>query len=209
MFYWLFINFNTNQFVILSDEELGQEGRWILEDDEYTLVWDSARSIKEAEEYAKRFYNATKMKLNTMPITLKEAAQFVNSYHRHHVAPQGHKFSIGLTDGDSLIGVIIAGRPVARHNDDGFTLEVTRCCVKPTYKNGCSKLYAAVCSIAREMGYKKVITYTLAGEQGSSLKASGFELLGVSRGGSWNCKARKRIDKHPTGKKNVWYKKIS
>lgn len=33
------------------------------------------------------------------PITLRQAKAFVNEHHRHNAAPQGHKFSIGLTNG--------------------------------------------------------------------------------------------------------------
>ncbi|WP_218008520.1 XF1762 family protein [Sutcliffiella cohnii] len=209
MWYWLFIKDKTNQFIVLSDSELKEDGRWILEDDNYELINDGLRSRKEAEFYAKKWYGATKLKLETRPITLKEAGSFVNQYHRHHTSPQGHKFSIAIYDGDLIVGVIIAGRPVARLQDDGVTLEITRCCVKEVYKNGVSKLYAAVCRVAQAMGYKKVITYTLTEETGISMKASNFQLTKVSNGGSWNSKSRKRIDKHPTGTKFLWTKKIS
>ncbi|WP_197414477.1 XF1762 family protein [Bacillus sp. FJAT-29937] len=209
MWYWLFIKEKTNQFIVLSDEQLDQENRWILIRDDYELISDSFRSVKDAEEYAKTWYRATKLKLETMPVTLKSAGEFVNQHHRHHKSPQGHKFSVALSDGDLMVGVVIAGRPVSRHHDDGYTLEITRCCVKEIYKNGISKLYSSVCQIAKAMGYKKVITYTLVEEPGNSLRASGFNLERVSNGGSWDSLARKRIDKHPTGKKNLWLRKIS
>ena len=56
------------------------------------------------------------------------------------------------------------------------------------------------------MGYKRLITYTLEQENGSSMKATGFECIGLSKGGSWNGNTRKRIDKHPTCKKYRWEK---
>lgn len=64
--------------------------------------------------------------LEVVPITLKEANAFVEQNHRHHGPTVGHKFSIGLSDGEKIVGVAIVGRPVARHLDDGWTLEVNR-----------------------------------------------------------------------------------
>ena len=67
-------------------------------------------------------------KVEIVPITLREANAFVSEYHRQHGPTTGHKFSIGLSDGEKIIGVVIAGRPVSRHLDDGLTLEVNRLC---------------------------------------------------------------------------------
>ena len=36
------------------------------------------------------------------PITLRQASDLVNKNHRHHKATVGHKFSIGLFDGDRM-----------------------------------------------------------------------------------------------------------
>ena len=75
-------------------------------------------------------------------VSLKEANAFVEQHHRHHGRATGHKFSIGLYNGDRLIGVSIVGRPTGRYLDDGHTLEVTRLCTDGT-KNACSMLYGA------------------------------------------------------------------
>jgi len=83
------------------------------------------------------------LKLQLQPLTLKEAKSFVNEHHRHNVAPQGTKFSIGLNDGEKVIGVAMVGHPIALHNEGGYTLEVVRCCVLEEYQNARSKLYAA------------------------------------------------------------------
>ena len=74
--------------------------------------------------------------------------------HRHHGKVVGHKFSIGLSDGEKIVGVAIVGRPVARHLDDGWTMEVNRLCTDGT-RNACSMLYAASWRAARAMGYKR------------------------------------------------------
>lgn len=148
------------------------------------------------------------MKYELQPITFEEAAAFVNKYHRHNVAPQGHKYSIGLNDGEKVIGVIIVGRPVARFNDDGWTLEVTRCCVLEGYKNACSMLYAAAWRVARNLGYKRLITYTLKSEPGASLKAAGWKVIGETRARpkGWNTPSRPRVmpEKYPTEQKTLW-----
>ena len=88
----------------------------------------------------------------------------------------GHKFSIGLSDGDKIVGVAIVGRPVARHLDDGWTLEVNRLCTDGT-RNACSMLYAAAWRAARAMGYKRIVTYILESENGASLRASGWKCV--------------------------------
>ena len=126
-------------------------------------------------------------------------------HHRHHKPPQGYKFAIGVNDGENVVGVITVGRPVARHLDDGYTAEVTRCCTDGT-KNACSKLYAAAWRASKAMGYTKLITYVLASESGGSLKASGWKVIGERGGGSWNSKSRPRVDKHPTEVKTLWSK---
>lgn len=38
--------------------------------------------------------------LEVVPITLREANAFVEQNHRHHGPTVGHKFSIGLSDGE-------------------------------------------------------------------------------------------------------------
>ncbi|EUA65407.1 hypothetical protein I553_10704 [Mycobacterium xenopi 4042] len=64
------------------------------------------------------------------PVTFDEAVDFVGCHHRHHPAPTGHKFSIGVARGGEIVGVAMVGRPVARLFDDGWTLEVNRTCTK-------------------------------------------------------------------------------
>ena len=115
--------------------------------------------------------------LEVVPITLREANAFVEQNHRHHGPTVGHKFSIGLSDGEKIVGVAIVGRPVARHLDDGWTLEINRLCTDGT-RNACSMLYAAAWRTARAMGYKRLVTYILESENGASLRAAGWKCVG-------------------------------
>lgn len=120
--------------------------------------------------------------LEIRPITLKAANAYVKEHHRHNMPTNGHKFSVACYDGDRLCGVAIAGQPVARKLDDGLTIEIRRVCTDGT-KNACSILYGACSRCAKEMGYKRVVTYTLVSEPGSSLKAAGFKNAGLAGGG--------------------------
>ena len=70
------------------------------------------------------------------PSSFADACAFVERVHRHHSAPQGHKFSLAVHTGDGRrVGVAIVGRPVARAFDDGLTLsattDITSCAMPP------------------------------------------------------------------------------
>lgn len=131
--------------------------------------------------------------MNIIPITLAEANEFVDQHHRHHKPVPGHKFSIAVEKDGEICGVVIVGRPVSRHRDNGWTLEVNRCCTNGT-KNACSMLYSTAWRAAKALGYKRLITYILQEESGASLFASNWRLVGEAGGGNWNCKARPRVD---------------
>lgn len=143
------------------------------------------------------------MSLELQPIDFKEATAFVQKHHRHHDASIGWKFGVAVNDGEKVVGVVMVGRPVARHLDNGWTLEVTRCCTDGT-PHACSMLYAAAWRATKAMGYKRLITYTLKEEAGTSLRAAGWHALYETTGGSWSCASRPRVDTHPLGQKTLW-----
>lgn len=144
------------------------------------------------------------MPLQIVPISYREAAEFVRVHHRHHQAPQGCKFCIGLAAGADVVGVAIVGRPVSRMLQDGWTAEIVRLCVLDGVKNGCSMLLGASWRAARAMGYRRIITYTLQDEGGASLRGAGFTLIGQAGGGSWSRESRPRVDTHPLQQKIRW-----
>jgi len=139
-----------------------------------------------------------------IPISLKQANEYVTDYHRHHKAVRGCKFCIGLKSANDIVGVAICGRPVSRHYDDGITLEINRLCTNG-HKNACSRLYGACVRIAKEMGYKKIITYILESENGASLKASNFVCEGQAGGKMWTG-TRCRDNGVPKEMKQRWVK---
>lgn len=141
--------------------------------------------------------------LSLVPITLEEANEFVARHHRHHDPMPGHKFAIALSDGAQIRGIAIVGRPVARLMDDGWTLELNRCCTDGV-RNGCSMLYRAAWRATRSLGYRRLITYTLPQEGGASLRGAGWKLIGARGGGTWSRKGRPRVDTHPLQVKMLW-----
>lgn len=135
-------------------------------------------------------------RLHIVRVDLNEANAFVQQHHRHHAPVVGHLFSIGAATGGRICGVAIVGRPVARMRDDGETAEVTRLCTDGT-RNACSFLYGAAARAAFALGFKRIGTYILASESGTSLTAANWRLVGASGGGSWSRGNRPRVDKHP------------
>lgn len=145
--------------------------------------------------------------IEIVPISLKEANAFVSAYHRHHGPVTGHKFSIGLSDREKIIGVVIVGRPVSRYLDDGWTLEVNRLCTDGS-RNACSMLYAAAWRAARAMGYKRLITYILESETGASLRAAGWKCIGQAGGLRWTGKRRPTVDLYPAQMKVRYQREV-
>jgi len=144
------------------------------------------------------------MSLEIQPVTYREACAFIEAHHRHHKPPQGYLFGVAVALDGAVVGVATVGRPVSRHLQDGWTAEVTRCCTTGA-KNACSILYAACWRAARAMGYKKLITYTLPEEGGSSLRGAGWSVVGkTTNPKGWNCPSRPRVDTHPLQCKLRW-----
>ena len=133
--------------------------------------------------------------MKTVPISTTDANAFVSAYHRHNGPTSiAATIAVGLEHDGLLVGVALAGRPVARAIDDGFTLEVHRVCTMDDAPKGAvSKLYGAMRRAAGALGYKKCITYTLTSESGASLRGAGWqqESFLVARGG-WDCPSRPR-----------------
>lgn len=156
--------------------------------------------------------------LRLVPVSLREAREFIGKHHRHNRPPQGWKFGVGLMNGTGeLRGVAVAGQPIARALDDGKTIEVTRVATDGT-KMANSKLYGAVLRAAKALGYERALTYTLDSESGSSLKAVGFvEVDRVAGTRNWSRPGQEAMrapmlfgDRYPQhdGEKVRWEKRL-
>ncbi|WP_433549105.1 XF1762 family protein [Streptomyces sp. CA-294286] len=132
-------------------------------------------------------------RLHLVPVRSREAKEFVRTWHRHHPPPVGQIFAVGAADdAGTLRAVAVVGRPVARHLDDGTTLEVTRTATDGV-RNANSLLYGAAWRAAKALGYRRLITYTQAGESGASLRGAGWRLIAARpprRG--WHAASRPR-----------------
>lgn len=156
--------------------------------------------------------------LRLVPVSLNQAKRFVGDHHRHNLPPVGWKFGVGVADGDRLVGVAMAGRPVARHLDDGVTLEVIRTCTDGT-PNANSMLYGAVARAAKALGYHTLYTYTLTEEPGTSLRAAGWHRdaeLELEPRAAWQYTGQSRVqtdlfgdERRPPGPKVRWVKQVA
>ena len=146
--------------------------------------------------------------VRVVPLTLREANDLVARWHRHHKPVQGHRFSLGLMDDEGVFhGAVVCGRPVARlAGNPREVLEVTRLVTDGT-RNGCSMLYAASANAAKAMGFRRIQTYILESEPGTSLKASGWVDEGPAGGGQWkHTDGKARRTDQPTERKARWAK---
>lgn len=135
-------------------------------------------------------------RLHLVPVRSREAKEFVRTWHRHHRPPTGQIFAIGAADEEgTLRAVAIVGRPVARHLDDGTTLEVTRT-ASDGARNANSLLYGAAWRAAKALGYRRLVTYTQEAESGASLRGAGWHVIArrPSRAG-WHAPSRPRTDR--------------
>lgn len=117
----------------------------------------------------------TYLDLRVVPIELAEANAHIEEFHRHHKRVQGHRFSIGVMDGERLCAVACVGRPTSGV-DAKKVLEVTRLCSDGTF-NACSMLYSAAARAGKALGYLCIQTYIYESENGASLKASGWRFV--------------------------------
>ena len=133
------------------------------------------------------------MSMKLKPLSLKATAEYIRIHHRHHPPPHFHKFSIGVMEGEDLLGVCVVNKPTARALDDGFTAEVTRLATNGT-PTACSMLYGAAWRAAKGMGYTRIYTYTLESEPGTSLHAAGWCRDGTVKGRTWDTPSRPRTN---------------
>lgn len=122
--------------------------------------------------------------LKIVPMELKDLNVLVAALHRHHKPVQGHRFSIGVEHEGKIVGGCSVGRPTARMTCQRSVVEVTRLVTDGT-KNACSMLYAAAARVAKDLGYRRIQTFVLASEPGTSLRAAGWTFDGESTGGDW------------------------
>jgi hypothetical protein len=151
------------------------------------------------------------VRYHVIPLELAEANALVARWHRHHQPSQGHRFSLGVVDADGILhGAAIVGRPVARlAGSPRDVLEVVRLVTDGT-ENCCSILYAAAARAGHAMGYRRIQTYVLGSESGTSLRAAGWTDEGEAGGGQWkHTDGKARRTDQPTELKRRWAKALA
>jgi hypothetical protein len=151
------------------------------------------KTLESPQDVAGQSLAASPCSLSLVPCTISAAKHFVAKLHRHNKPPQGGLFAVGAACGGELVAVAIIGRPVARNLDDGKTCEVIRLCTDGS-KNACSILYGAAARAAKALGWQRIVTYILASEPGTSLRAGGWMLeKEVPAEASWSRRSRPRM----------------
>jgi hypothetical protein len=152
------------------------------------------------------------------PIDRKTAQAFVARWHRHNPPLVADVFRAGVWNGTTLLGVVVVGAPVARGFMDRFArkelIEARRLCIRTDLPReltwrAASTLYRHAAEEAERRGYRSIITYTLASEDGMSLRYARWKPEARIRGKSWNTPARPRKDNAPTEDKVRWIKRLS
>ena len=152
-----------------------------------------------------------------VPSSISNAKSFVARHHRHNKPPVSGLFALAAERDGRVCAVAIVGRPVARALDKGKVCELTRLCSDGTTPNSCSLLYAAAARAAKALGWERIITYTLASEPGTSLRAVGWmREVELPARPTWDCPSRERMqtnlfgeDQRPPDAKVRWSRKLT
>ena len=152
--------------------------------------------------------------LEIWPITVKQAQLVVARTHRHLKKVQGGLFAVSVVDREAMNackpfirGVGIFGNPARVWQGTGRGV-VLRCAVDEGVPNACSMIYGALCRAAKALGYREAWTYTLPEEPGTSLRASGFEEMGLTDGGEHGRESRPRAPAVRPDRKRRWRRRL-
>ena len=113
--------------------------------------------------------------LTIVPTNITAARAWVERHHSHHHAPQGGLCAVGVADDGRLVCVAMLSRPVARMlNADPTCAEVNRVASDGTAKHAASMAIGAISRAAIALGYRRLVSYLLLGEAGTSYRAAGW-----------------------------------
>jgi hypothetical protein len=148
------------------------------------------------------------MNFAVQPISRNAAMSWIKQVHRKLRKPvTGWLFGVEILYNGQRVGVACAGRP-ARMLQDGKTCEITRVAVLEGYRNACSFAYGRLRKAAAALGYTRIVTYTLYGEEpGASVRAAGFVDEGPAGGGEYDRPSRRRkpVENNSLKRRWSWY----
>lgn len=150
--------------------------------------------------------------LELVPTSLADARAFIAAHHSHNSPPRGWKFGTSVVRADGqLVGVGVAGRPVAKALQHDRSIEITRVCTLGE-RNACSMIYGALARAAAALGFVDCYTYTLESECAACVRAAGFTVdarCSDTRG--WDRPKRARdgeVTARSDGPKIRWYRHL-
>ena len=147
--------------------------------------------------------------IHLRPWTVKRATalEFNANTHRRLPKIQGAMWCVSIRDEfGAVVGLALVGWPSQEQTTQEMDhLRLLRCTVKEGVKNGCSMLYASAWRAARAMGVTSMDTFTHLDEPGTSLRAAGWIEDGVTAGGEYDRKSRRRSKQiDPLPKRRWW-----
>lgn len=142
-------------------------------------------------------------RLEVRPVPIPLARTFVARHHAHCGPPTVSRYSFGAYNAGLLLGVAMAGNPVAPALNGRGILEVNRLCIRRDVArvlawNACSMLYSQSAREAERRGFRHIISYVRSDEDGTSVRAAGWIPEAVVRGRGWHSARRAR------GNGNAW-----
>ena len=154
--------------------------------------------------------------LEVVPISQRAAKDFIRKHHRHCSPPAGWRFGAAVRNGPGLQGIVavaMCGRPVSRCLDQKLIVEVNRLCCRTDVAaeltwNACSLLYGWCARTAKSIGAEHIITYTLASEAGTTLRAAGWTIDGYTVGRHWDTPTRRRRNSGHVENKTRWVRTL-
>lgn len=125
------------------------------------------------------------MSLDIHWVTHRYANGVVNAWHSYAPLSSGGLFALGAFDGAECVGVVIVNRPRARMLDDGRTAEVGRLATNG-HAHAASALLGRARRVVQQLGFRRLVSYTLATEDGTCFKAAGWSIVARSPSGAWS-----------------------
>lgn len=134
-----------------------------------------------------------RVKFDVMPMGRDEANAFVGIVHRHAGQVIAHRFALGALVDGKLVGTAVVGNTKARGLHDRYAAEIVRLATDGTF-NACSFLYGRCRCVWTAMGgdARKLVTYTLVTEPGTSLEAAGYVRVALVKGREHDTPSRRR-----------------
>lgn len=142
--------------------------------------------------------------LRVVPIERAAARAWIDATHSHLPASVSSLFALGVVDpAGRLHCVAEASIPKARLLMQQGAVEVSRVASDGT-PHAASRALGAMTRTLLALGHRRIVSYTLLGERGTSYRGAGWRPVALSRGGDWSRPSRARAKAVQSGRKVRW-----